>query len=63
MGYAVIAIVCLAIGFITCFFIMRNNRKYFNVEDMLRIERDRLLPLGKAKLEALKQKIEDALKQ
>jgi len=63
MGYVVTIIVCLAIGFIASFFIMRNNRKYFNVEDMLRIERDRLLPLGKAKLEALKQKIEDALKQ
>jgi hypothetical protein len=41
---------------------MRNNPKYFGIDKMLKAERDQLLSLGKAKLEDLKQKIEDALK-
>jgi sugar phosphate permease len=62
MWYVIGGIVFFVIGFVVSFFVMRNNPKYFGIDKMLKTERDQLLSLGKAKLEALKQKIEDALK-
>lgn len=56
------AIAIYAIGAISMFFVMRNNPKYFNIDDMLKAERYKLSSLGKEKLEALREKLEGLLK-
>ncbi len=51
MGLAVImAIVGLIVGWVSCYFVMRNNLKYFNIDDM-----------AKSELRALLRKIKDRL--
>jgi sugar phosphate permease len=62
MSYVITGVICLVIGFVGSFFVMRNNPKYFGIDKMLKAERDKLLSLGKAKLEELKTKIEETLK-
>jgi hypothetical protein len=61
MWYVIIAILAFAGGAIGMFFFMRNNKKYFNIDDMLKLERDKLLELGRDKLAELKKKIEEIL--
>jgi len=55
-------LVAAGAGYVGCFFVMRNNPKYFHIDDMLKLERDRFIALGREKLEDLKKKVEDALK-
>ena len=48
-------------GAVGMFFVMRNNPKYFNIDDMLKAERNKLLALGREKLEALRKLIDEIL--
>lgn len=50
MVHIIEGIICLGIGFVGCWFIMKNNPKYFNIAKM-----------GKDQLEALKAKVEAAI--
>ena len=51
MGLAVIVgIVGLIVGWVSCYFVLRNNRKYFDLDTM-----------AKSELRALLRKIKDRL--
>ena len=67
MYYLIAVIVAFVGGCVTAYFVMRNNPKYFNIDEMLKAKRDDLIALGKAgvkeKLDKLKSKIDDALSQ
>lgn len=43
MWYFVVGGVCLATGFVGCFFVMRNNKKWFDADDIIKGKRDELL--------------------
>ena len=49
-------------GWAVCFFVMRNNPKYFGIDKMLKARRDELTSLGKGKLIELQNKVADAIK-
>jgi uncharacterized membrane-anchored protein YhcB (DUF1043 family) len=51
----------LIIGAVVMFFVMRNNPKYFNIDDILKAKRDELSAIGKDKLAELKAKIDELL--
>lgn len=57
----IVGVIAVAVGAAGMFFFLRNNPKYFNIDDMLKAERDNLLSLGKDKLASLKEKIEKLL--
>lgn len=49
-------------SWIVCFFVMRNNPKYFGIDKMLKARRDELASMGKGKLIELQAKVADAIK-
>lgn len=62
MGYYIlVAILGVIAGGAGVFFLLRRNREYFNIEDILRLERDKLAAMGKDKLAELKKKIDEVL--
>jgi hypothetical protein len=62
MSHIIVGVICLIGGFVAGYFVMRNNPKYFDIDDILKGERDKLIGLGREKLEELKKRVEDALK-
>jgi len=56
MYYVIIAVVSGISGFVAGYFVMRNNPKYFNIDDMLK-------NLKKEKLAEVKAKAEELLKK
>lgn len=62
MGYYILVAILGAIaGGAGVFFFLRKNRRYFNIEDILRLKRDELTAIGKDKLSELKKKIDEVL--
>jgi uncharacterized membrane protein len=39
----------IVVGFVSCFFVMRNNPKYFNIDDMLKVKKAEVLKELEAK--------------
>jgi hypothetical protein len=50
MGYIIGAVVIFVAGFFTCFFILKNNPKYLNVEKLTKDELKELLEKVQKKL-------------
>lgn len=53
MYYIITAAIFALVGFIVGYFVMRNNPKYFDLDDMAKAKRDELLK----KVEEYKKKI------
>ena len=52
MGLAVImGIAGLIVGWVSCYFVMRNNKKYFNIDDMAKVELKALAKKIRTKLQ------------
>jgi hypothetical protein len=43
MYYIVVGIVCTLAGFVTGYFVIKNNPKYLNLDDMAKAKRDEFL--------------------
>lgn len=56
MYYAIVAIGCFIGGYVTSFFVMRNNPKYFNIDKMAKAKRDELIAKIKPYIDQIKEK-------
>ena len=49
MAVVIAWLIGIAVGFVGCFFVMRNNPKWFNIDDMLKVKKAEVLKELEAK--------------